>query len=143
MCIRDSKAAAKGKEIRKAYIDAIPGLKQLLEAVHERSKEGHVFGIDRRKILVDSQHKSLNYLLQGSAACIAKRWLVMANEHPLKTPRQLAFVHDELQFEVQPEEVNDLKFHLELSAVLAGEYYNTRCPIAAEAKAGANWAEVH
>ena len=137
------KAAAKGKEIRKAYIDAIPGLKQLLEAVHERSKEGHVFGIDRRKILVDSQHKSLNYLLQGSAACIAKRWLVMANEHPLKTPRQLAFVHDELQFEVQPEEVNDLKFHLEYSAVLAGEYYNTRCPIAAEAKAGANWAEVH
>ena len=137
------KATEKGKEIRKAYIDAIPGLKELLEGVHKASKRGFVYGLDHRRILVDSRHKSLNYLLQGSAAIIAKRWMVLANEHPLKTPRQLAFVHDELQFEVQPEEVNDLKFHLEYSAVVAGEHYNLRCPIAAEAKSGENWAEVH
>ena len=137
------KATAKGKEIRKAYVDAIPGLKELLEGVHKASERGYVYGLDHRRILVDSRHKSLNYLLQGSAAIIAKRWMVLANEHPLKTPRQLAFVHDELQFEVQPEEVNDLKFHLEYSAVVAGEHYNLRCPIAAEAKSGENWAEVH
>ena len=137
------KATEKGKEIRKAYIDAIPGLKELLEGVHKASKRGFVYGLAHRRILVDSRHKSLNYLLQGSAAIIAKRWMVLANEHPLKTPRQLAFVHDELQFEVQPEEVNDLKFHLEYSAVVAGEHYNLRCPIAAEAKSGENWAEVH
>ena len=137
------KATEKGKEIRKAYIDAIPGLKELLEAVHKAGERGFVFGLDNRRILVNSRHKSLNYLLQGSAAVIAKRWMVLANEHPLKTPRQLAFVHDELQFEVQPEEVNDLKFHLEYSAVVAGEHYNLRCPIAAEAKSGENWAEVH
>ena len=137
------KATEKGKEIRKAYIDAIPGLKELLEGVHKASKRGFFYGLEHRRILVDSRHKSLNYLLQGSAAVIAKRWMVLANEHPLKTPRQLAFVHDELQFEVQPEEVNDLKFHLEYSAVVAGEHYNLRCPIAAEAKSGENWAEVH
>ena len=32
---------------------------------------------------------------------------------------------------------------LEESAKFAGEYYNLRCPIAAEAKTGKNWAEVH
>ena len=34
-------------------------------------------------------------------------------------------------------------FNLELSAVRAGEYYNLRIPIAAEAKSGSNWAAVH
>ena len=141
--LSQSKAKAKGKEIRKAYVDAIPGLKELLEAVHKASKRGYVLGIDKRKILVDSTHKSLNYLLQGSAAVIAKRWLLIANENLPKNAHQLAFVHDELQFECKEEEVEDLKFLLELSAVQAGEYYNLRVPIAAEAKSGSNWSEVH
>ena len=141
--LSDTEAAKKGKEIRSAYVDAIPGLKELLEGVHKASERGYVYGLDHRRILVDSRHKSLNYLLQGSAAIIAKRWMVLANEHPLKTPRQLAFIHDELQFEVSPEEVEDLKFHLEWSAVEAGEYYKLRCPIAAESKSGQTWADVH
>ena len=141
--LSDEAAAKKGREIRKAYVDAIPGLKELLEGVHKASERGYVYGLDHRRILVDSRHKSLNYLLQGSAAIIAKRWMVLANEHPLKPPRQLAFIHDELQFEVSPEEVEDLKFHLEWSAVEAGEYYKLRCPIAAESKSGQTWADVH
>ena len=141
--LSDTEAAKKGKEIRSAYVAARPGLKELLEGVHKASERGYVYGLDHRRILVDSRHKSLNYLLQGSAAIIAKRWMVLANEHPLKTPRQLAFIHDELQFEVSPEEVEDLKFHLEWSAVEAGEYYKLRCPIAAESKSGQTWADVH
>ena len=141
--LSDEEATKRGKEVRAAYIAAIPGLKELLEAVHKASERGYVYGLDHRRILVDSRHKSLNYLLQGSAAILAKRWLVLSHEHSPKTARQVAFIHDELQFEVQPEEVNDLKFHLEYSAAVAGEYYKLRCPIAAESKAGSNWAEVH
>ena len=99
--------------------------------------------MDKRKILVDKPHKSLNYLLQGSAAVIAKKWMVITHENLPKTARQLAFIHDELQFEVQPEEVDTLKFLLELTAVQAGEYYKLRCPIAAESKHGNDWSEVH
>jgi DNA polymerase I-like protein with 3'-5' exonuclease and polymerase domains len=139
----EDQARKKGKEIRKAYVEAIPGLKELLEGVHKASERGFVRGLDQRRILVDSKHKSLNYLLQGSAAIIAKRWMVLTNEHLPKTARQLAFVHDELQFECKQEEVEDLKFLLELTAMQAGEYYNLRCPLAAESKSGANWAEVH
>ena len=133
----------KGAEIRKAYIDAIPGLKELLEGVHKASERGFVYGLDKRRILVDSKHKSLNYLLQGSAAIIAKRWMVLVNEWLPETARQLAFVHDELQFECSPEEVEDLKFLLRCTAMQAGEHYNMRCPTAAESKSGMNWAETH
>ena len=37
---------------------------------------------------------------------------------------QLGFIHDELQFEVDPNHVRDLCTSLVLSAVEAGEYYN-------------------
>ena len=141
--LSEHKARAKGKEIRAAYIAAIPGLKDLLEAVHKASERGYVYGLDNRRILVDSRHKSLNYLLQGSAAIIAKRWMVLTHENLPKTARQLAFIHDELQFEAEEKDVDSLKFLLELSAVQSGEYYNMRCPVAAEAKSGATWADTH
>jgi DNA polymerase I-like protein with 3'-5' exonuclease and polymerase domains len=137
------KAKKKGKEIRKAYIDAIPGLDKLLEGVHKASEKGFVRGIDTRKILVDSKHKSLNYLIQGSSAILAKKWMLLTHENLPPTAKQLAFVHDELQFECKEEDVEDLKFLLELSAVQAGEYYKLRCPIAAESKSGSTWADVH
>ena len=141
--LSDEKAVKKGREIRKAYVDAIPGLKDLLEAVRKASKRGYVLGLDQRRILVDKDHKALNYLLQGSAACVAKMWMVIVHNHLLPDCHQLAFVHDELQYECKPEMVEDLKFLLELSAVQAGEHYNLRCPIAAESKSGHNWADVH
>ena len=141
--LSDEQAAKKGREIRKAYVAAIPGLKELLEAIHKASERGFLYGLDNRRISVDSRHKSTNYLLQSSAATIAKRWMVLANKNLPKTAQQLAFVHDELQFECSQSEAKDLKFLLELTAVQAGEYYNMRCPVAAESKAGMNWAEVH
>ena len=141
--LSDDKARKKGAEIRKAYIEAIPGLKELLEAVHQASTRGYVRGLDNRRILVDSRHKSLNYLLQGSAAIIAKRWMVLTHENLPETARQLAFVHDELQFECEEKDKEDLKFLLELTAKQSGEYYNMRCPVAAESKSGVTWADVH
>ena len=138
-----NKARAKGKEVRAAFVAAIPGLSELLQAIKKRSATGTIMAIDGRKIYVDSQHKSLNYLIQGSSASLAKRWLLITHENLPPTAHQLAFVHDELQYECKEEDVEDLKFLLELSAAQAGEYYNLRIPIAAEAKSGANWSEVH
>ena len=138
-----NKARARGKQVRAAFIEAIDGLSELLQAVKKRSASGTILAIDGRKIFVDSQHKALNYLLQCSAGIIAKRWLKITHDNKPPTAHQLAFVHDELQYECDKEDVEDLKFLLELSAAQAGEYYNLRIPIAAEAKSGATWAEVH
>ena len=141
--LSDDKARKKGKEIRAAYIEAIPGLKDLLEGVHKASERGYVRGLDGRHLSVDSRHVALNYLLQGSAAIIAKRWMVLVDERLPEHTHQLAFVHDELQYETKEEQVEELKFLLELCAVQAGEYYKMRCPVAAESKSGGTWADVH
>ena len=136
------KAKEKGKEIRDAYISAIPGLADLLNAIKAASDRGYVKAIDQRKIALSSPHVALNYLLQGSAGVIAKRWMVIANDNDYCCS-QLAFVHDELQYECTPEHSDLLKSHLEATAAEAGAYYNLRIPIAAEGKIGSSWAEVH
>ncbi len=138
------KAKEKGAEIRAAYVAAIDGLDQLLAAVRAAGERGSIKAIDGRRIPVDSPHKALNYLLQSSAGVIAKRWMKIANDHN-DCPRthQLAFIHDELQWETLPENADNLKQYLEIAAAGAGHYYNLRIPIAAEGKIGSTWADVH
>lgn len=144
--LSDAKAKKKGKEIRAAFVAAIDGLADLLQAVNQRGQQGFIYSLDKRKILLDSPHKSLNYLLQSGAGVVAKRWMVI-NQETIKQASlccsQLAFIHDELQFECEPSHSKDLASSLVYSAAAAGEYYNLRVPVAAEAKIGQNWAEVH
>ena len=144
--LNETKAKRKGKEIREAFVSAIDGLAELLEAIKTASQKGFVRSLDGRKIMVDSPHKALNYLLQSGAGVIAKRWMVI-NQDTIKQTglcaSQLAFIHDELQFECHPDHAQDLSASLVYSAAAAGEYYNLRLPIEAEAKQGRDWSEVH
>ena len=141
-----TQAKKKGKEIRAAYVDAVDGLGDLLDAVKKAADRGFIKSIDGRKVALDSPHKALNYLLQSGAGVVAKRWMVI-NQETIKSVgiccSQLAFVHDELQFECDPTQTNALKQSLVLSATLAGEYYNIRCRIDAEACEGASWSDTH
>jgi DNA polymerase I-like protein with 3'-5' exonuclease and polymerase domains len=142
-----NKAKAKGKEIRQAYLDAIEGLDAFVKAAQRKAEhKGYVNSIDGRKIYVDRPHKALNYLLQSGAGVIAKRWMTIANENIKQLnieADQLAFVHDELQYECNPAHADTLMFNLELAATQAGEYYKLRIPIAAESSTGSTWAETH
>ena len=143
--LQPTQARKKGQEIREAYVSAIDGLSDLLAAVSNKAANGWLMACDGRRVLVDSTHKALNYLLQCSAGIVAKRWMVIAADgiQYHQHTHQLAFVHDELQYETTPDGAEILSSILTESAKLAGEYYNLRCPIAAEAKTGKNWAEVH
>ena len=145
--LSEAEAKKKGAEIRKKFVEAIPGLAELLAAVKKKATEkGFLLSIDGRPIKVDSPHKALNYLLQSSAGIVAKRWLFIANQTIKSTglcASQLAFIHDELQYECAPEHAKDLSASLVYSAAAAGEYYNLRIPIAAEATAGHSWADTH
>ena len=139
-------AKKKGKEIRAAYVDAVEGLGELLTAIKKASERGFIKSIDGRKVTVDSPHKALNYCLQSGAGVIAKRWMVI-NQETMREAQicaaQLGFIHDELQFECAPEHVEDLSTSLVYSATAAGEYYNMRIRIDAEATNGKNWSETH
>ena len=144
--LSDEQAKAKGAELRQAFVSSIDGLAELLEAIKLASNRGYVKSIDGRPIKVDSQHKALNYLLQSGAGVIAKRWMVLNDTatKELDIPcNQLAFIHDELQFETHPNYADSLSTSLERTAGDAGRYYNLRIPIAAEAKQGYSWADVH
>jgi len=139
-----NKAKAKGAEIRQAYMDAIPGLDKLVEATKAAAAKGYIVAVDKRHIYVDSPHKSLNFLLQSSAGVIAKRWLLITDDH-LKgiEHERYAFVHDEQALGCPPDVAQQVADICVQSAAEAGEYYKLRVPIAAEAKIGVNWAEVH
>ena len=139
-------AKKKGAEIRQAYMDAIPGLEELVTAVKSKAESGHINLCDGRRCAVDGSHKALNYLLQGSAGIIAKQWMIhthnVISQCEIKA-HQLAFVHDELQFECPPDYSDTLSSALTISALTAGEHYDLRIPIEAEAKVGKTWADVH
>jgi DNA polymerase I-like protein with 3'-5' exonuclease and polymerase domains len=51
-------AKRKGKEIRSAYVEAVEGLGDLLEAIKKASEKGSIRSIDGRQIAVDSSHKA-------------------------------------------------------------------------------------
>lgn len=139
-----NKAKQEGKEIRQAYMDAIPGLEKLVTDVKKASERGYIKSIDGRQIKVDSSHKALNYLLQSGAGVVAKRWMVIADHANLcEHTHQLAFIHDEVQWETLPASADMWRQYLELMAIEAGEYYNLRIQIAATGKVGNTWADVH
>ena len=139
-------AKKKGAEIRRAYLDAVEGLEDLVNATRRVAEGGSIRAIDKRQIIVDKEHKALNCLLQGSAAVIAKRWLLIT-DHNLRMSNfdyeRYAFVHDEQVLGAPTEQAKDIAEVCKLSALLAGEYYNLRLPIEADAQIGNNWAEVH
>ena len=144
--LSETKAKKKGAELQEAFISAIDGYGSLLAAVKKAAERGYIKAIDGRQIEVASPHKALNALLQSSSAVIAKRWMLINQETINSTniaARQLAFIHDELQFDCSKEHSEQLSTSLVFSAAAAGEYYNLRVPIGAEAKIGRDWSEVH
>ena len=137
-------AKKKGAEIRRAYLDAVEGLEDLVNATRRVAERGSIRAIDKRQIIVDKEHKALNCLLQGSAAVIAKRWLLITHQNlGHLTHERYAFVHDEQVLGAPAENAEQVADVCKLSALLAGEYYNIRLPIEADAHIGNNWHEVH
>jgi DNA polymerase I-like protein with 3'-5' exonuclease and polymerase domains len=149
--LSDGQKKQLGQELRRKFLDAIPGLEPLLDAVKDRVKtNGRVRALDGRPIFCRAEHASLNYLLQSAGAILSKRWVVigqdMLDEAGLTYDRdytRCAYVHDEVQFSVIPAEAEHVSKLLEQAALKAGEYYNFRVPITAAADIGKNWAATH
>ena len=150
MCIRDRKKTL-GGELRRKFLDAIPGLEPLVDAVKLKVRStGRLRGLDGRPIFCRAEHSSPNFLLQSAGAIISKRWVVigqqMLDDAGLTYDRdytRCAYVHDEVQLSVIPAEVDRVKELLVAAAPQAGRYYNFRVPITAAADHGDNWAATH
>ena len=149
--LSDAQKKQLGQDLRRKFLDAIPGLEPLINAVKLKVRSsGRLRGLDGRPIFCRAEHASLNYLLQSAGAILSKRWVVVAQDmfdaagltYNVDYTR-CAYVHDEQQLSVVPQEVDRIKLLLENSAPEAGRYYNFRVPITASADHGDTWANTH
>jgi DNA polymerase I-like protein with 3'-5' exonuclease and polymerase domains len=136
----------KAKKMIDSFITSTPGLSKLKEKLSKFVGKGHLPGLDGRRVRVRSQHAALNTLLQSAGAIIAKQWLVtsinMLKENNIDA-RLMAFVHDETQWSVLPQQAEEAARIIEKAAEEAGKILGFRCPVAAEGKVGTNWRECH
>jgi DNA polymerase I-like protein with 3'-5' exonuclease and polymerase domains len=140
-----------GQELRRKFLDAIPGLEPLINAVKQKVRSsGRLRGLDGRPIFCTAEHASLNYLLQSCGAILSKRWCVIGQQllddagltYDVDYTR-CAYVHDEQQFSVVPAEAERVADLIVKAAPMAGDYYQFKVPITAASDIGDNWAATH
>ena len=140
-----------GQELRRKFLDAIPGLEPLIDAVKQKVRNtGRLRGLDGRPIFCRAEHSSFNFLLQSCGAILSKRWVVVGqdllDQAGLTYNRdytRCAYVHDEVQLSVVPTEADHVAELLVKAAPIAGQYYKFRVPITAAADTGASWQDTH
>jgi len=149
--LSDAQKKNLGSELRRKFLDAIPGLEPLIDAVKQKVRnKGQLRGLDRRPIFCRAEHASLNYLLQSAGAILSKRWVVISQQNLDDAGltynidyTRCAYVHDEQQLSVLPVEADRVASLLVEAAPRAGEYYKFRVPITAASSIGDNWASTH
>jgi len=142
-------STSEAKDIKAMFLRGLPALgnlKDKLENQFSRSRNRHIIAQDGRKILVNSKHKVLNYLLQGNEAILTKNWMVLSDKHIKEEKidcKLLTVMHDEQNFECNPLHAEKLAIILEKSATEAGELLGFKCRMDGSSKIGKNWLDIH
>jgi DNA polymerase-1 len=134
-----------GGRVRSSLEQGITGLADLGSAVQTAAKRGYLNVFDRR-IPIRNTRAALNALLQGSAALINKKWVVLTDHRCREQGvvyRPLMTIHDEFTCEMLPEYVEAYSRICLESIGLSGDYYRIRVPVTGELGVGKNWLGVH
>lgn len=147
---------AEAKALISGYFESYPGVKEYMERSIEQARtDGYVTTImGRKRFLPDinsrnavvrgyAERNAINAPLQGSAADIIKRAMVdisAAMEREGLKSRMIMQVHDELIFNVVPEELPRLQKIITDGMVGA---YRGRVPLEVSSGVGQNWLEAH
>ena len=95
-------------------MEGLDGFAELSAAIQKRAETDVLKGLDGRPIrLQGKRHAATNYLLQSAGAVICKLWVIRANELLQEAGIDywpMAFVHDEIQLSVAPNQVKDAEF---------------------------------
>ena len=135
--------AADGQDLIDKFLEATPALHTERQRVTLAAERGFIKGLDGRRLFIRSTHAALNTQLQGAAAIVMKRGLVIFNDKLPEGARFVANVHDEWQLEVD-KPLSDMVGTLGIDSIKeAGEFYNLKCPLTGEYNVGSNWAETH
>ena len=135
-----------GKRLKEKFLANTPALGELRTRVGMAATRGYVYGLDRRRITIRSEHAALNSLLQSAGAIVMKKALCLLDEYAILWGIDyniLGNIHDEIQTEVKQERA-EVFGRLATSCVeAAGLYYKLNCPLAGDYKVGNTWADTH
>jgi DNA polymerase I-like protein with 3'-5' exonuclease and polymerase domains len=137
-----------GRKLKRRFLQRTPALAALLRAIKSAAERGYLVGLDGRWLSIRSPHSAPNTLLQSAGALVCKLWMVLLDEAIdamgwTDKVQQLAWVHDELQFECDPD-IADAFGKLAVECIKrAGEVFKIKLPLTGEYKIGRNWAECH
>jgi DNA polymerase I-like protein with 3'-5' exonuclease and polymerase domains len=139
--------AKEGQHLIDRFLRNTPKLKRLREKVSRiYAEKGWLPGLDGRKLLVRSEHSSLNTLLQGAGAIVMKQALVLLKKELNRNKVWHEFkanVHDEFQIEVREEQAELVGEMGKKAITEAGVVLNLRCPLDGEYKVGLTWRDTH
>lgn len=147
-------SSAVGRKLKSKFLRGVPALKYLQDAIKNAiKKDGHLIGIDGRKLHVRSTHSALNTLLQSAGGLICKHWGVIIEEklqalglkHGWDGDYAFnAWIHDEYQIACKTTEIAEVVGKVAREAIQEVEkIYNWKCPLDADFAIGANWKETH
>lgn len=136
------------REVRKRYLTSLPKLSRLLAHLERFYKANRFIpGLDGRKIECGSQHKYLNYLVQGAEAVHMRTTLCFFHKELQRRRfdvRMVGWYHDEWQSECGDEKIIEEVMELKRKSIVkASTYLGIRVPMDGDPKVGNNWAETH
>lgn len=140
-------SARHGKQLKDNFLARLPKLGTLVKRVKKKADtDGYIYGLDGRKVYINSSHKALNYLLQSAEAiymkyaqCILWKWI----RQERLDAHYVATIHDEFQLEVLDAHVPRVK-ELALKAMLkAGVHLGISIPMEGDVKVGKTWYSTH
>tara|TARA_B100000780_G_scaffold278566_1_gene252553 strand:- start:425 stop:2188 length:1764 start_codon:yes stop_codon:yes gene_type:complete len=142
---------SEAKRIRETFEKKLPALKLLKDAVISKHRRlGYVKGLDGRKLIGRAEFSLLNLLLQSAGALLVKQGTIILNNDlekaGFKFGREYAMVlhvHDEMQFIVDEDKIEQFKVISEGLFKKTRDHFNFRCQLDGEIKVGQNWSDTH
>ena len=140
-----------GAEIRYRFYKTHPAFQKLVETVQERAKtNGHLVGLDGRKLYPRSAHSCLNLWIQNATVTVAKKAVLIHRDmlelEGVKQQRDfhvLGHFHDEWQIEVLEEHAATVAEVARIAIGAAGEFYGLQVRLDGDTSIGNSWAETH
>jgi DNA polymerase I-like protein with 3'-5' exonuclease and polymerase domains len=121
---------SEAQEIIEAFTTGLPGFAEMeQELLTELRRTGRIELFDGRRLQCSSDHKALNYRIQGTGAILMKHWAMVSARRLSDTSyRCLAVVHDEIQGEALPMDVTAAERVLVQTATDVGEQIGAADP---------------
>jgi DNA polymerase-1 len=138
---------SRGKALKRTYIESMSGLNKLKrERIPADARQGYTVAFDGRRVLCNSDHLMMAAYLQSGEAILMKLAMVLSVSKIREKgigANLINVVHDEMIFECDEKDSQEVKEITEWSIKAAGEYLNLKCPMKGEGKIGRTWLEVH